>query len=103
MAKESPLERAKKAMSGKTTASRVAAAENYSPKPGVKPQPETKAGPAYAPAAKYVEDRKAQIEAARRADERAIAARRKAKGMKKGGKVRGAGCCKQGIRKAKMY
>jgi len=102
MAKESPLERAKNAMSGRTTADRVAAAEN-SPKPGVKPQPEAKAGPAYVPAAKYVEDRKAQIEAARRADELAIAARRKAKGMKKGGKVRGAGCCKQGIRKAKMY
>ena len=27
----------------------------------------------------------------------------KAPGMKKGGKIKGAGCCKKGVRKCKMY
>ena len=98
MAKESPLERAKNAMSGRTTASRIAAAEN-SPKPGVKPQPGAKAEKAYVPPPKYVSEREALIEAARKEDE----AKLKAKGMKKGGRVRGSGCCKKGVRKAKMY
>jgi len=97
MANESPLERAKNAMSGRTTANRVAAAEDGPPKP--KPRPKVKAEPAYVPPPKYVSEREALIEAARKEDE----AKLKAKGLKKGGMVRGAGCCKRGVRKAKMY
>lgn len=82
MAKKTPMKTAKDVMSGKVTRNRVAAAEQAAvrPKSKAKAAPKAKAaGSTYRPPAKGVAARQAAIDAARKADEAAIAAMKKNK------------------------
>jgi hypothetical protein len=74
---KTPIQKAKDALSGKSTAARLKAIESRNK---TKPKPATPKGPkkkAYKPPAKAVAARKAAIEKQQAADRRAIAARKK--------------------------
>ncbi len=75
------MHKLRKAISGKAWKSKIDKAEAKSVTKKAKPKAKTKAktGPAYKPEAKHVAARKARIAAARAADVRAIAAKRKKK------------------------
>ena len=74
-----PIKKAKKALSGQTTAQRLRQVEKAStPAKKKKAKPKAKVMP-YKPAAKHVTARQKQIDAQRKRDEKAIAARRKKK------------------------
>jgi hypothetical protein len=105
MAKDTPIKKAKLSLSSAGTAARVAAAERAAT--AKQPQPAEKAPttktPAYKPKQKFVDARKAEIEAQRAADRAAIAAKKKkTKKYARGGKVRGCGLARKGVRKARM-
>jgi len=86
---DSGIDRAKVALSGQGLRTRIDSAEqralNVQPKKKKKkPVPTAAATPAYRPAQKHVDARKAQIEAARAADRAAIAAMNKKNSLRRG-------------------